>query len=340
MKKILILHTGGTFGMERQETHAHIDKQNKLLDHLIDRVPELSSIAVIDVKVLCNIDSSNANEKTWKLIANTIFNEWNDFDGFVVIHGTDTMAWTACALAYFLNGLTKSVVITGAQLPLIALRNDARMNIIDSVELATYGIPEVMLCFDSKVHKATRATKYSNEHLHAFRSYNAPLIGEFGVNFKLNKKNSNSIIPLMKRHAPTLNLQINTQITTLLAIPGTILSKSQIKSIIQNTKGILIIGFGSGNLPTENDSWINLCKLAFENSIPVIMGTQCDSGYVNLSLYENGRIFEKLGVISSLDMSIEASSIKLMIYIGRKIPFDKREEFFSTPLAYECLKLN
>ena len=336
MKKILILHTGGTFGMEVKDNLPSLDKSHNLLNLLVERVPELNSLAEIDVKVLCNIDSSNANYKMWASIATAIHDEWAKFDGFVIIHGTDTMAWTASALAYFLNGLTKSVVLTGAQLPLMALRNDARVNIIDAVELASYGIPEVMLCFDSKVHRATRVTKYSNEHLYAYKSYNSSLIGQFGVNFKVNQKNSSSVLPEMKRHAPTLNLKLDSNITTLISIPGVVLSQKYIDVILESTKGILIQGFGTGNLPTENESWQILCQNAFQQKIPVVMSTQCDSGYVDLNLYDNSRVFANLGVISALDMSFESASIKLMILIGRQIPFEQRHQFFSTPLAFEC----
>lgn len=335
MKKILILHTGGTFGMNFSHNHAEIDNSAHLLEGLLSHVPELSSIASIEVKVLCNIDSSNANADLWINLANTIYKYWNQFDGFVVIHGTDTMAWSASTLAYFLQGLTKSVVFTGSQRPLSALRNDARANIIDAVELATYGIPEVMLCFDSKVHRATRVTKYSNEHLFAFKSYDSPLVGRFGVNFKLNKKISKPI-PNAKRHPPALNVHLNPNITSLLCVPGVFLSPQFIESILQNSQGIIIQAFGSGNLPTENHSWRNLCQEAFDKKIPVVMSTQCDSGYVNLNLYENGKVYANLGVISSLDMTFEAASAKLMIMLGRNIPFEKRKEFFSTPLAFEC----
>lgn len=336
MKKILILHTGGTFGMTIEQEHAVIDNSAHFLKGLLQYVPELTSLAEIKVKILCNIDSSNATSALWIDIANAICECWNDFDGFVVIHGTDTMAWSTSALAYFLEGLTKSVVFTGSQRPLAALRNDARANIIDSVELATYGIPEVMLCFDSKVHRATRVTKYSNEHLYAFKSYNSPLIGRFGVNFKLNKKIAQSILPEIKRHPPSLNMALNSNITSLICVPSVKLSQEFMTSILKTSLGIIIQGFGTGNLPTDNESWHKLCEDAYNQQIPVIMSTQCDSGYVSLDLYENGKIYADLGVISALDMTFEAASVKLMIMLGRSIAFEKRHEFFSTPLAFEC----
>ena len=334
MKKILILHTGGTFGMDMEKKSVSIQNSSHLLNPLLRHVPEISAIAQIEIQIICNIDSSNATEQLWIDIANAIKENWTQFDGFVVIHGTDTMAWSTSALAYMLEGLTKSVVFTGSQRPLKALRNDARANIIDAVELATYGFPEVMLCFDSKVHRATRATKYSNEHLYAFQSYNSPLMGRFGVNFKVNKRLSKPIDEL-KRRPPSLNLKINTNIATLTCVPGVVLNQSFIQSILEDSSGIIIQGFGSGNLPTENSSWLDLCKGALDRKIPVVMSTQCESGSVCLSLYENGKVFADLGVISALDMTFEAASVKLMVMLGRKIPFERRLEFFSLPIAFE-----
>ncbi len=335
-KKILILHTGGTFGMDFGKDDSVKISSTEFLTKLLLQVPELSSLAQIDLKILCNIDSSDAGSELWSKIVNTIHTSWNDFDGFVVIHGTDTMAWSASAVAFFLEGLTKPIVFTGSQRPLSALRNDARVNIIDSVELATYGVPEVMLCFDSKVHRATRVTKYSNEHLYAFKSFNSSLVGSFGVNFKLNKKIIKSIISPIKRHAPVLNTSLNPNIISLLCVPSMELNDSFISSILQNSKGIIIQGFGSGNLPIQNESWQKLCKNALDKKIPVVMSTQCESGSVSLNLYENGKVYAALGLISALDMTFEAASIKLMVMLGRDISFEKRHEFFSTSLAYEC----
>ncbi|BBH53468.1 asparaginase [Fluviispira sanaruensis] len=335
-KRVLIYHTGGTFGMALGNAQTVQTQSPDFLKDLLERVPELPSLAQIDLRILCNIDSSDANQKLWSLIANAIQENWDEFDGCVIIHGTDTMAFTATALAFFLQGLTKPIVFTGSQRPLSAMRSDARVNIIDAVELATRGIPEVMVCFDSKIHRAARVTKYSNEHLYAFKSYNAPLVGSLGVNFKIKHKILNSIIPTAKRHMPIINTQTNSNIASLSCVPGALPSEAFIDSLLNSIEGLIIQGFGAGNLPAANKNWLELCKKAFLKKIPVVMSTQCESGSVSLDLYENGRIFANLGVISALDMTFEAASVKLMIMLGRNISFDKRHEFFSTPLAYEC----
>lgn len=336
-KRVLILHTGGTFAMVLGSGKTAAKQQSPhLLENLLQKIPELSSLADIDLKVVCNIDSSDVNIAIWHQLANAIQQNWQHFDGFVVVHGTDTMAWTATALAFILEGLTKPVVFTGAQRPLTALRSDARVNMIDAVELATHGIPEVLICFDSKVHRATRATKYSNEHLYAYRSYNSPIIGSFGVNIKINKKILKTILPEAKRHPPVINVAANGNITSLLCVPGALPSQAFIDALLASTDGIIVQGFGAGNLPMAEKNWLELFERALDRQIPIVISTQCESGAVDLNLYENGRQFKALGAISALDMTFEAASVKLMIMLGREIPFEKRHTFFATPLAYEC----
>ncbi len=308
----------------------------QLLENLLQSLPELAALANIHLKVLCNIDSSDASAWLWELLARTIYEHWDQFHGFVIIHGTDTLAWTATALAFFLEGLTKPVVVTGSQRPLSALRNDARMNMIDAVELATSGIPEVMVCFDSQVHRAARVTKYSNEHLYAYKSYNAPLLGRFGVNIKIRRALLKSVLPMAKRHPPHLNTLVNSHITTLACVPGALPSSPFIQAVLQESQGIIVQGFGSGNLPIVQRNWLELFEKALEKKIPVVLSSQCDSGEVSLTLYENGRSFFSVGAVSAGDMTFEATSVKLMVFLGRQIPFQNRHEFFATPLAFEC----
>lgn len=336
-RKVLILHTGGTFGMILGGGASALKQSSQLLlENLLQQVPEISSLANIDLKVICNIDSSDVNIELWKLLSSSIQEHWSEFDGFIIIHGTDTMAWSSTALSFFLEGLTKPIVFTGSQRPLTALRSDARANLIDAVELATHGIPEVLICFDSKVYRATRATKYSNEHLYAFKSYNSPTIGSFGVNIKLNHKILKTILHDAKRHPPVINNLANGNITSLLCVPGALPSSAFCDALLSSTDGIIIQGFGAGNLPIASENWLELCERALDRQIPVVISTQCESGTVSLDLYENGRRFSMLGVISAMDMTFEATSVKLMVMLGRKVPFEKRHEFFATPLAFEC----
>lgn len=339
-KNVLILHTGGTFGQELNSASSEHERNNHYLANLLQSVPELASIAQINMKILCNIDSSDASATLWTLLAETICAQWESFDGFVVIHGTDTMAWSACALSFFLENITKPIVFTGSQRPLAALRSDARINIIDSVELATHAIPEIFVCFDSKIHRATRVTKYSNTHLQAFKSPNSPILGEFGVHIKVNQKLIRSIVPEDKRHPPVFHPEIDARVTSLRCVPGVPLQSEFIDAILSFSSGIVVQGFGAGNLPLQEKSWQILFKNALNKRIPIVMATQCEAGYVSLDLYKNGKIFADLGAISAMDMTFEAATIKLMVMLGRQIPFEKRHEFFATALAHECTPLS
>lgn len=337
-KNILILHTGGTFGMQLGSGQTAQQTSPSLLNNLLTAIPELAQLAQIQLQVLCNIDSSDATSDLWIRLAKTIAQNWEQFDGFVIIHGTDTLAFTAAALSYFLGGLTKSVVLTGSQRPLSALRSDARANMIDSVELATHGIPAVMVCFDSKVHLGTRVTKYSNEHLHAFCSDNVPLVAKIGVNFKIRPQILKSLgKPPHLLSPPKLNLAIFPNIISLLCAPGVQLPAEFAQSVLSSFHGILLKGFGAGNLPLKGDrSWLELCEAAAAQNIPVVLASQCRSGTVSLEAYENGRAFARLGVISAKDMTFEAASVKLMVMLGRGVPSTQRHQFFSTPIAHEC----
>jgi L-asparaginase len=233
-----------------------------------------------------------------------------------------------------MSNLTKPVVLTGSQRPLSVLRSDARANIIDAVELATLDIPEVCICFDSEVHRGTRVTKFSSEHMQAFRSYNSPVIGNFGVHFQVNREIAKSAVD--SKVAPVLDCRAVDNIIALDCVPGQNISNEVIESIVSSVCGIVIRGFGSGNLPISKSSWIALCTRALERSIPVVMATQCGAGMVSLNAYENGRAFVDLGVISGSDMSFESLTVKLMVMLGRGVAFEQRHKFFAEPIAMEC----
>jgi L-asparaginase len=337
-KRVLLLHTGGTFGMQVDANTQQVQPSHgAYLSDLLKRVPDLEHLADLELVVLCNLDSSDMRFAVWKNLAETIEANWERFDGFVVVHGTDTMAYTSSALSFFMKGITKPVVLTGSQRPLSVLRSDARANIIDAVELATLGIPEIMICFDSKVHRGTRVTKYSSEHMQAFRSYNAPSIGSYGVHFRVNKRLLRQRATVSRTARPVLDCRANDNIIALDCVPGMNLSHPLIEAIVSSVDGIVIRGFGSGNLPINDSSWIDLCERALVRKVPVVMATQCGAGMVSLTAYENGRAFVERGVISAHDMSFESLTVKLMVMLGRGVPFEERHAFFATPLANECL---
>ncbi|MEN9825549.1 MAG: hypothetical protein RI953_1294 [Pseudomonadota bacterium] len=334
--KVLILHTGGTFAMTLDPQSQASRQETSVLDSLLSRVPELQQLAQIELEIVSNIDSSDVDSELWKKLATAIYDHWDRFDGCVIVHGTDTMAYTASALSFMLAGLTKPIVMTGSQRPLAELRTDARANIVDAVELATTGHPEVMICFDSVVYRGSRVTKRSSEHLHAFAAQHSAPLGHFGVHFTVNKNLMKPAVARAQRHKPSLDLRINPSICVLDVIPGTSLAPNMIQTLVENHKGIIVRGFGVGNLPLINNCWLQLAEAATANEIPLVIASQCQTGTIDLQSYENGRAFALRGAMSGHNMGLECLSLKLMIMLGRNVPFHQRHEFFETPLSGEC----
>lgn len=334
--KVLILHTGGTFAMVLDPQKQAAKQDESILAALHAQVPELSRVADIDLEFVSNIDSSDVDKELWCNLAKTIHTHWDRFDGVVIIHGTDTMAYTASALSFFLSSLTKPIVLTGSQRPLSELRTDARANIIDAVELATSGHPEVMVCFDSVVYRGSRVTKRSSEHLHAFASPHLPPLGHFGVHFSVNRSIIKPPVNKIQRHPPVFDSRLCENIFVLDVVPAAQLADDVLHAILKNYSGVILRGFGVGNLPLQTNCWLKLAELANENNIPLVIASQCQTGSVDLQSYENGRAFAARGAISGHNMSLECMTLKLMVMLGRKVPYDLRHEFFATPLASEC----
>jgi len=330
-----VLHTGGTFAMvlDPQQQAARQDKNT--LEELHSQIPELSRLADIELELVSNIDSSDVDSHLWSQLATIIHDSWEKFDGVVIIHGTDTMAYTATALSFFLAGLTKPVVLTGSQRPLSELRNDARANIIDAIELATMGYPEVMVCFDSVVYRGSSVTKRSSENLHAFASQHMPPLGHFGVHFSVSQNLIKAPIAAARRHRPSVDTRVCENVFVLDVVPSAPLSPELKNVLLKNYRGILVRGFGVGNLPLKNPCWLNLAEAASQKQIPLVIGSQCQTGSIDLQSYENGRAFARHGAISGHNMSLECMILKLMVMLGRGIAFENRHEFFATPLASE-----
>jgi L-asparaginase len=334
--KVLILHTGGTFAMALDPKQQASHQDQAFLSSLTTRVPELQEIADIELAIISNIDSSDVDVELWQKLANAIYDHWDRFDGCVIIHGTDTMAYTASALSFFLAGLTKPIVLTGSQRPLAELRTDARANVIDAVELATSGHPEVMVCFDSVVYRGSQVTKRSSEHLHAFAAQHSAPLGHFGVHFNVNKSIMKPVVARAQRHKPSLDLKIDPHICVLDVIPAAPLTREMITTLTRSYKGFIVRGFGVGNLPMKNRCWLEFAEAATASEIPLVIASQCQTGTIDLHSYENGRALAERGAMSGHNMSLECLSIKLMIMLGRGIPFAQRHDFFETSLSGEC----
>jgi L-asparaginase len=316
---LLIIYTGGTIGM------VHDPQTGSLMPidfrHISDHVPELrksgydlNSVSFDPVK-----DSSNIDPGVWVKIAEIIEENYYDFDGFVVLHGTDTMAYTASALSFMLENLSKPVILTGSQLPIGLLRTDGRENLITAIEIAAAKengmptVPEVCIYFDNKLTRGNRTTKMSAEHFDAFYSPNYHVLAEAGLHLKYF---NNFISYPAKDQKLIIHKQFNTNVAILKLFPG--INRKFLQSVTrtEGLRGLIIETFGSGNAPTYQ--WfLDDLKHYIDKGGIILNVTQCHGGSVEMGLYETSRLMLAFGVISGKDITSEASVTKLMHLLGR-----------------------
>lgn len=316
---ILIIYTGGTIGM----VHDPISDSLVPIDfrHVADHVPELRkfgyglhSVSFDPVK-----DSSNIDPEIWIKIAEIIELSYREFDGFVILHGTDTMAYTASALSFMLENLAKPVILTGSQLPIGLLRTDGKENLITAIEIAAAKennlpvVPEVCIYFDNKLTRGNRTTKLSAEHFNAFDSPNCDPLADAGLHLRYNKS---LIRHTAKGRSLIVHKSFDTNVAILKLFPG--MNKNLVRSIIniEGLRGLIIETFGSGNAPTFK--WfIDYLKEYIDKGGIILNVTQCHGGSVEMGLYETSRLMLSAGVISGKDITSEASVTKLMHLLGR-----------------------
>jgi L-asparaginase len=334
---ILIIYTGGTIGMVHNTETASLVPID--FRYVTDHVPELRKFGFNIQAVTFNPvqDSSNVDPSVWISIAETIEVNYNKFDGFVVLHGTDTMAYSASALSFMLENLTKPVIFTGSQLPIGLLRTDGRENLITSIEIAATRennlpvVPEVCIYFDNKLTRGCRTTKFSTEHLNAFNSPNYPSLAKVGLHIKFNRNLINYIGPGKRL---IIHNKFDTNIAIMKLFPG--ININLVSSIVRtkNLKGLIIETFGSGNAPTYK--WfIDELKYFIDNGGIIFNVTQCHGGSVEMGLYETSREMLSLGVVSGKDITTEASVTKLMHLLGRYSSGKKVKEVLGIPIAGE-----
>jgi L-asparaginase len=339
MKKsqILLIYTGGTIGMKEDSENKSLQPFN--FNQITKEVPELKKInCVIDaVSFKKPVDSSEVNYEFWEEIGDNIFDNYYNYDGFVVLHGTDTMSYTACALSFMFKNLEKPIILTGSQLPIGMVRTDGKENLITAIEIASAKrnneslVKEVAIYFEYQLFRGNRTTKVSSEHFDAFMSYNYPALAEIGVEIKYNLTN----ILVQKSKQLTYNKGFNPNVLVVFFYPGIIINQV-LKLMKDNSSNVIILySFGSGNLPSSNELFSFIKDVTNSNKV-FLNASQCAAGSVDQNKYEGGRLLRNVGVVGMKDMTIEAIIVKSMFLLN-KFPNDKQKflEFITKDLAGE-----
>ena len=315
--KVLLIYTGGTIGMMQDAKTGQLRPFD--FKHLTEQIPELNKFDVTLSAVSFDhpIDSSDMQPAVWIEIAKMIERNYEKADGFVILHGSDTMSFTASALSFMLEGLNKPVILTGSQLPIGMIRTDGKENLITAIEIAAAKekgrsiVSEVCIYFEYQLYRGNRTHKFNSEHFQAFQSANYPVLAEAGVHLKYNqsalKKNS---VQKLKVHT-----SLDPNIAILKVFPG--ITQNVVEAIlnIKNIKAIILETFGSGNASTQK--WfIDSLKKAIDKGIVILNVTQCNAGKVEQGKYATSAAFKKIGVIGGADITTEAAVAKLMFVSG------------------------
>jgi L-asparaginase len=327
LAKLLLLLTGGTLLMTshgEEGRRVTLDEERTSRDMVLE-VPSLGRLAELETRLLFQMDSANMQPPDWLTLAREVYAELPRYDGVLVVHGTDTMAYTASALALLLGPLPKPVVLTGSQKPLTDIRTDARQNLVDAALVATLRVPEVAIVMHSRALRGVRSTKKDAWGFEAFDSPQlAPLV-ELGLDVE--------VAPHVRPAAPLAPFddRLEPRVLALRVFPG--LDPEIVRAAVRGgVRGLVLEGYGTGNVPRN---LVSALEEARSRDVPVVVVSQCLRGVVDLERYEGGVIAAEMGAISAKDMTVEASVAKLMIGLGRFGPGDALREWFASSVVGE-----
>jgi len=318
---LLVIYTGGTIGMKQHPETKVLQPFN--FEQIREEMPVLKKFdfTIDTVSFDTLIDSADVQPDFWVKLCRIIAENYERYNGFVILHGTDTMAYTASALSFMLENLEKPVVLTGSQLPIGAIRTDGMENIVSAIEIAAARhkghptVPEVCIFFENKLYRGNRTTKDSADLFHAFRSGNYPPLAEAGIHIKFNHKSIHR--PEQWGQPLQLRTDLDTNVGILKIFPG--ISRRLIENMLfcPGLRAVVLETYGSGNVPT--DSWfIEILKSAAEKGIILVNVTQCPTGSVDMEKYANGMVLKEIGVLSGYDMTTETAICKLFLLLGQQ----------------------
>lgn len=335
---VLLIYTGGTIGMfENPETGA---LENFDFEQLQKQVPELQKfpISIDSYQFNPPIDSSDMNPDAWRKIVKVVSDNYDRYTGFVVLHGTDTMAYTASALSFMLEDLGKPVILTGSQLPIGVLRTDGKENLITSIEIAAAChpdgspmVPEVCVLFENHLMRGNRTTKLNAENFNAFRSYNYPHLAEIGIHIKYDFMQIHREKTPLRLHPHYL---LDTNVAILKLFPG--IQENVVDAIlsIPGLKAVVLETYGSGNAPLS-EWFLNRLRRATQEGMVLVNVTQCSAGSVEMERYETGYYLQQVGVVSGYDITTESAVTKLMFLLGHNYAPEEVRRLMQKPIAGE-----